>query len=347
MKSIILIFFIGICTLVRAQLTIKLYDDKTYINKLEKQFNDANNDSIKGYTALKLAYAYKRAKNLPKAQQFFKNGALLSKNNSFLKAVSYYYQAYILMGDPNIKIIEENFKKSDSLLSRFPYPEAYKIRSSAWLGLGVLEQMKGSEQKGLDAYINHALPLAKKSGNNFIMANVNKFIGISMMNITERVKANKYLEEGLRLFEKSSPESEAMKKEAIIELSIYLIENNVYLNNLEKAKTYLDKAYTILKNYPKSNAFLFYYYSEGIYYQHMKQYQNAINSFDKGIALATGGIENYYVNRMKYAKFELLRGQNKNQEAIIVMQELLKSPLLWIKIIIIIYWRKPMPRMEI
>lgn len=329
MKIIFFLLLVGWCFFTNAQLTIKLYEDKAYLNTLEKQYSKTNNDSIKAYTALKLSYAYKRAKNLPKAQQFFKNGVLLSKNNSFLKAVSYYYQAYILLGDPNIKIIEENFKKSDSLLSRFPYPEAYKIRSDAWLGLGVLEQMKGSEQKGLDAYINHALPLAKKSGNNFIMAKVNKFIGISLMNAEERLKANKYLQEGLLLFERSSPESEAMKKEAIVELSIILIENHVYLNNLGAAKKYLDKAFGILKNYPNSNAFLFYYYAEGIYYDKKGQYIEASSSFNKGIALATGGIENYYVNRMKYSKFELLRKQNKNQEAILLMQELLKSPILF------------------
>lgn len=312
----------------KAQLTVKLYEDKTYINKLEQQYVQTRNDSLKAYTAFKLAYAYKRAKDIQQATQFLEKGTALVGHNLFLQGAADYYRAYVMLGAPDFDKIEDLLQKGDSLLSPFNHTEAYKLRSSAWIVLGVLSQLQGDEKGGLDAYINHGLPLADQSGDDITIATANKFVGISLLNAEERTKANNYLEQALSRLEQSTPESEAIRLEAIVEVTLILAENNIYLNNLPQTKIYLNKALDILNKYPESNAFLFYYYPEGVYYEKTGAIRRGIQSFDKGIALQSGTIENYYINRMKYAKFEALRKIGAYPEAIKVMEELLKSSIL-------------------
>ncbi len=311
-----------------AQITIKLYEDTALINGLQQQYLNAVDDSARAYRSFQLSYVYKRNKELPKAKNYLAKGLSLSQNNPFLTAASHYYQAYYLLGNSDLKSISNHARMADSQLAPFTHPEAYRIRSSNWLILGVLEQLSGNEKKGLDIYINKVLPFAEKSGNVFSIANANKFIGISLLNARERDKASTYLHAAWSGFEMATTESDALKQEAIVEVLLILAENTIFSDKADEGKIYLDKAYAILKKYPRSNAFLFYYVPEGQYYEKKGQLQRAITSYNKGIALQSNLGEVYYINRAKYLKFEVLRKQGRNQEAINVMQDLLKSKLL-------------------
>lgn len=312
----------------KAQMIIKLGDSKAYLKNVEDQFSTAATDSIKAYTALKLSHLYKREKDMGKMKYYLDQGIALSKGNAFLEATTHYYTAFSMFGEPDMAAIESHLRQGDSLLTQFDHPEANKVRGNSWVVLGVLEQMKGSEQAALNAYLNHALPLAQKSGDQFLIANVNKFIGIIFLNANEREKAADYLDRAMTFFEQASVEEYPNKPEAIVETTILIAENYVQLRELDKAKTHLDKAKRELEPYPGSNVYLFYYYPEGAYYDRLGMYENAINSYDKGIAMGGGNAENYYVNRMKYGKFESLMKMKDYTAAIAVMEDLLKSPIL-------------------
>ena len=326
--AFILLYFAGFfCA--KAQMMIKLADDTAYINKLEKQFSSAITDSAKAQTAYLLSQINKRAKNAEKTSYYLDAGTALSDDNGFLKGASYYYRAFSMLGTADLGPVERNLHKSDSLLSQIKHnQEAYKVRSNAWILLGALEQMKGNEKGGLDAYINHALPLAKKTDDLFLIANANKFVGISILNAKQREKADKYLHEALQLFEKSEPQEVYRKPEAIVEVALIIAENNIYLDKPEVVTLQLEKVRTILKDYPQSNAHVQYYYCEGLYYDYLKRYGEAVASFDKGIAFASDKTENYFVNRLRFFKFESLRKKQDYHAAINVMQDLLKSKIL-------------------
>ncbi|MFC6100004.1 ATP-binding protein [Olivibacter domesticus] len=326
--TFILLYFVGLCC-AKAQMMIKLADDTAYINSLNKKFSAATTDSAKAQAAFLLSQINKRAKNVENAKHYLDEGIALSKGNGFLKAASYYYQAFSMLGTSDIGLVERNLRKSDSLLAQIKNNrEAFKVRSNVWILLGVLEQMKGNEKGGLDAYINQALPLAKKTNDLFLMANANKFVGISLLNAKQREKADKYLHEALQLFEKSEPEGLYRKPESIIEVALVVAENNIYLNKPAVVTLQLKKVRDILKNYPQSNAHIQYYYCEGLYYDYLKKYGEAVASFDKGVAFASDNTENYFVNRLKFFKFESLRKKQDYHAAINVMQHLLESKIL-------------------
>ncbi len=138
----ILLILLCTCLSAKAQIVVKLYEDTAYIHKLQEHYAVAENDSTKAYAAFRLAYAYKRAKDLPKANEYLEKGISLSGNSSFLKGASLYYQAYVMMGDPDLQKIRNYAAQADSLLSFSAHTEAYRLRSNNWVLQGVLEQLR-------------------------------------------------------------------------------------------------------------------------------------------------------------------------------------------------------------
>ncbi|GGE12039.1 tetratricopeptide repeat-containing sensor histidine kinase [Sphingobacterium cellulitidis] len=311
-----------------AQLSIKIYEDKDYLQTLEKRLKEAKTDSAKAMNAFRLSYFYKKYRNMELSKQRLEEGLRYSNGNNLLLGSGKYYQAYYDLGLADIAKIDSQLIVADSLLKTVNSEESKKIQSGLWLIRGTIKQLQGNEKGGMDAYINHALPLAKESKDKFSEGNASKFVGISLLNASEREKANEYLKDALLLFKEAPSESEVAKLEGVMEVTIILAENNLYLNNLKESKTYLDEAYSVLKNYPESNVLLFYYYPEGVYYEKTGDYESAIRSFDKAIAFQGGVTENFYINRAKFAKFETLRKTGRYNEAIVVMQDLLKSTIL-------------------
>ncbi len=127
----------------------------------------------------------------------------------------------------------------------------------------------------------------------------------------------------------SSGRDNPTRLENIVETYITSAENYNYSNLLDSARIQLDKAKAILSPKPRSNLYLPYYFAEGTYYDRSKQYKNAISSLDSGIALARDPASRFHANRLKYAKFKTLSNSNNLSAATQVMQDLLKSPLVF------------------
>lgn len=329
MKHILCSLFVLIATFCKAQMVITLDSDSAFISGLEQRLKQRVPDSVKAVTAFSLSQVYKRTGDSVKTKHYLNLGNSFAKGDEFLHAVSLYYEAFAMLGLTDNNLVENKLKKSDSLLKKFNTPFAFKMRANTWIALGVLEQIKGSEKKGLDAYMNYALPFAKKSGDVFVTGNANKFIATIFINSDERDKASGYLKAALENFEKSPASENPSKLEAIVETSIISAENDVYLGKFDLAKQNLDKAKSFLTPYPSSNIYLLYYLAEGMYYNKIKDHHSALTSFDKGIAMGNTPALVYYINRLKYARFTTLTSLNRFKEAINVLQELIKNPAIF------------------
>ena len=311
-----------------AQLVVRIDEDKDYIQLLEKRLKESKNDSAKAINALRLSYFYKKYQKMDLSKQRLDQGVALAKGDRMMEGIAKYFEAYSVLGTEDLAATDSRLISSDSLLKDIHDPEAKKYQSGAWIIRGLIKQLQGNEKEGMKAYINYALPLAIESKDKFSEGNANKFVAISLLNANERLKANEYLKRALQLFQEAPSESDLTKLEGILEVNIILAENNLHLNELNVARKHLEASYDVLKNYPNSNVFLFYYYPEGVFYEKMGKYQDAIHSFDKAIAFQSGRTENFYINRAKFAKFTTLKKIGRNNDAIAVMQDLLKSSTL-------------------
>lgn len=144
------------------------------------------------------------------------------------------------------------------------------------------------------------------------------------MNNTEREKAEEYLNSAKEYIEKASKSSNTYK-ETKAEIYIIDAENLCHLENLTGAKKSLDKAYAIIKDYPKSNMNASYCLSEGYYFYKMKQYENALKSYDKGIANSMLFNDIYSANRLKLVKYHPLKAMNRYEDIKNMLSDLIES----------------------
>jgi two-component system, NarL family, sensor kinase len=323
--TLICLLLIHTCT---GQLVYSLDDDSAHIAHVEQNVEKETTDSAKAYAYFKLSALFRLTGDTAKINYYFKRGMALSKPGSFGEAASYFYKAQQLYPSRNIPAIEATLLKADTLLSKFTSKEAYRTRGYVWHAYGTFQQMKGDEKAAMDAFLNKALPYAVKSQEQYLIGNVNKAIATVFMNADQRDDAAIYLLRAINNIEKA-PVENPIRIEALVEVYIYSAENYVYLHKPDSAKIYLDKASPILRPKPTSNLYLSYYYAEGVYFDRIHQYNNAITSFNKGIALGEPVPQAIYsVNRLKYAKYKALFNKQDYTKAVDVMLELVNNPVL-------------------
>jgi signal transduction histidine kinase len=319
------LFMVQVCS---AQLVYTLDDDAAYVAKKEKEAAALTTDSSKAYAYLKLSSICRLIGDTAKIRDYLNKGLALSKPNSFAEAASFFYKAQTLYAGGNIAAIEACLLKGDSALQRFTSKEAYKVRGYVLHAYGTLQQMKSGEKDAMDIFLNRALPVAQQSGDDFLIGNVEKAIATVLMNADRRADAAGYLLRAIDHIERSTMDN-AIRIETVVEVNVIAAENYVYSHKQDSAKIYLDKASRILAPNPNSNLYLTYYFAEGAYFDHNKQYSEAVASFDKGIALGKNEPRAAYaVNRLKGAKYRSLLSKKDYPAALAVLRDLVNSPIL-------------------
>ncbi|THU39514.1 sensor histidine kinase [Niastella caeni] len=326
LNTILFFFIVSLCS---AQLVYSLDDDAAYIARMEKEVAAAVTDSAKAYGYLKLSAMCRLIGDTVKIKDYLNRGIALSKPHSFTEAASWFYKAQTLYAGRNIPAIEACLLKGDSLLRSFAHKEAYRVRGYILHAYGTWQQIKGSEKDAMDVFVNRALPVAKQSGDAFLIGNMEKAIATVFMNADRRADAAAYLLRAINNIEQSTVDN-PVRIETLVEVYVYAAENYVYMHKQDSAKPNLDKASRILSSKANSNLNLAYYCAEGIWFHKNKQYSEAVASFDKGIALGKAEPRaQYSVNRLKGVKYKSLFSKKDYTAALAVIHDLLKSPLVF------------------
>jgi signal transduction histidine kinase len=310
---------------VQAQIAYSLGDDAPYIARIEKEAETATSDSARAYMYLKLSSFCKLIKDTVKAKDYLNRGIRLGEKYPFLQAAAYYYKGHAQYGKMDLAVLEKNLLIADSLLRPFTHKEADRIRGMLWINRGIMQQIKGDEKGAMDIFTNKVARYAQQAGDGLVLGKAYKNIAIVFMNNDQRDRAASYLKQAVEQIE-NSPKNHPTRLEELTEAYIVAGENYVYLHQYEQAKTVLDKAKAVLTPHPQSNLYLIYYYAEGAYYDNLRQYPAALNSYSKGIDLASRLNAILPLNRLKYAKYETLYNQKDYKNAAFVMEDLLKSP---------------------
>jgi two-component system, NarL family, sensor kinase len=295
-------------------------DYSIYIQKLEKQLEESSSDSIKAYNCFKLSGLYKHVNDTTKVKGYLNRGIALSKGNVFLNAASYYYKAYALSFNES-KTVERYLLTGDSLLAPLNNKEAYKVRGSIWLYYYILQQYNDDDDEAINTLLNKAIPYGKKSGDNYLLGNLYQNVAISLMNADQSKKAEPYLLEASSFFEKSVDVPGRLS--SLVKNYVISAENYLALDKYDSTKKQLDKAAPILQTRPSSNINVDYYTVEGLYFDKIKQYAQALKSFDKGIGFPQA--HPGYLERLKYFKYKTLHTLRRYPEALALIKELVKN----------------------
>lgn len=288
---------------VEAQSVYAFTYDTSIIAKQEKEVKETRNDSIKAYGSLKLSLICNLVKDTTKAYYYLNQGLTLSRKYPFLEAAAYYYKANALYEKGKIFQVEENLLKGDSLLNKFQHQEAFRIRGNIWLYYAAILIQKGDIKKTMAALVNMALPFAQKSNDDFLLGKIDKAIAIVLSGADQRIKAADYFTEAIEYLLQSSKDNYSLL-ENLVQAYLASAENYIYLAKTDSAKKQLEEAKRILNDYPKSDMYLGYYYTEGIYYDKIGQYKQAITSFENGKKLAPGPLSEVFLNKLTFAKYK-------------------------------------------
>jgi signal transduction histidine kinase len=313
----------------QAQVSYSLGNEAAYIEQSEKEAARSGNDSVQAYRYLKLSLLYRRVNDTTQSRRFLEKGIATGERYTFLKTASIYYTAIIKYGLRDIGNLEKYILKCDSSLARFSYPEAYRLRSTIRSNYGIIQQVKGNEKGAMDAF-TQAASLASQADDLLLLGKAHKSMGIVFMNANQRDKASSYLEQAIEALMKL-PFDNPLNLVELIEAYIISGENYVYLEQFDAAKRNIDKARKVLVSYPASNLHLIFYYAEGVYFDKQGQHTQAIQSFDNGIAFADKVGAVHARNRVTYAKYKALANLKEYRKAVIVLEDLLKSPAVFLQ----------------
>ncbi|SHE73713.1 tetratricopeptide repeat-containing sensor histidine kinase [Pedobacter caeni] len=275
-------------------------------------------DSLRARTNFNLAEQLLYADTL-QSNNYLEQGRKLIKKNAYLQAIYYYYAA-TLESRTDLHKSEVSFKKAHALLAPFKTEDAYLLQAKSWHNYGVLQQLKDNYRGMADALLNKAIPYAIKSGDKAYLAVNYMDLSLVFKNNKQFEKAQIYIDSTLQILQKVKG-----KKSYKIVAYHTAAENYVFLKKYPQAKAMLDSASVLLSPNPESPLYLDYYFAEGLYFDDVKQYDQAIISLDKGIEMALKLQARNEEQRLLMQKLHVLRSQRKFDKALSIANYLLKQ----------------------
>jgi signal transduction histidine kinase len=298
-KKYTLVLFVLLLCAVWSKAQVPL-DQKAYTDSLNNSLKLNTSDSIKARTYFLLSYYYNTVNEDKNSKFCLDKGRTLGKRYPYLRAISYFYESIVYL--------EQDRERSrfaaltcDKLLSGYSEKEAYLFRARSLHNTAIIEQRKDNIKGTVDIMLNKIIPLTEKSGDTLKLADFYTQLALNFMNIRERNKAETYYNLAIQLAKDKSANSPVLLK-----AYVFAAGNYYYLMKFPQSKAMLDKAKAILIRYPKSNLLADYYFSEGNYYEGLRQFKAALNSYNKGIAAARALKQTYIANTILLQKYSAL-----------------------------------------
>lgn len=244
-------------------------------------------------------------------RSYFREGI----HNKYYDGLAHFYLAGAYF-DLDIQKSQQEYMKADQLLSGCDNPAATLYRSRAWHNYGVLEQKRDNNRSFVDIQLNKAIPLALQAGDSTRVAWDYKEVGEVFMNFGEYDKAHEYLDLALAFLRRPGADPEE-KADCYINIGkAWLLRDDTL-----SARPALDSARLLLASLPQSTYQPTLYWIEGMYYIHTRWWQQAIDSLDKGLALARHLRRAYETSSILFEKYRVYKQEKKFVDAMKVLQE--------------------------
>lgn len=262
----------------------------------------APTDSLKSVQALTKVLDSKKKDFLPKGLIDYYQGVFSANQGSRADAVIHY--------DNAIKELQNNPQNKDILIKAL-YNEAYIH----------------IEDKGYDLLVktltDKCIPLSRKTNNTELLTYSYTQLGLTFMSVGQFDKAEEYHNKALEQLKKLPADSS-------VRLITYLnmVSNYCYKADGKTAKIYLDKAKTIIQNYPASRHFANYFYQEAMYYTTKQNYREALNSLTAGIKLAKARKQFKILHMMYFRMYNVYLMQKDYVKARQQLEQILEENIL-------------------
>lgn len=289
-------------------------DETNYRDSLLAQTN-IGTDEQKASAHYKLCGFYSVKSDSLKMANHLGMAKKLAGTNSFLNDIYDYYKIKLIEDTHPDKAIAQ-YKKTDSLLQKYKLPEGYLLRSLAWSSIARLKQLADDENGAIELLTTKAMPLANQSENLACIGKVYLGIGIGLYNTLQFQKSNEYSLKAAESVKNLRP-AYAVLPDAFM----LMAKNHIMLERYDSAGIWLSQAFEVLRNYPESELLTDYYEINGMYLYKVKDFENSIQSLDKGIQYAQKYNNRYQAQAIYNRKFNFYFEQRQYQNALSVLNE--------------------------
>lgn len=293
-------------------------NDKKYLDSVQQVIKNAKTDYKKARNLLLLSdyWAYR---DTAKAFEQIRLAQKYIKNDASLKGLSLVYKAGIIY-DTDIKKSQKLYLEADEILKKIHTKEVYSDRAVLWHNYAALEKFKGNDKNFVNIIIQKCIPLVEKIGKKNMLGSYQTDIGLGLTDIEDFKGAEEYFLKAIKTLKSADNNTDPLAWTYLNIASLYLTTGK---NN--KAKLFLDETDKLIKNKHESQYTTLYYQYLGQYYTQTNQHELALKILNKGIALAKKLNITFDLENMNLQKFQILKKQNKLEEAHEIISEILEN----------------------
>ncbi|SFT63960.1 Histidine kinase-, DNA gyrase B-, and HSP90-like ATPase [Chryseobacterium formosense] len=324
MKKHLITLCIFLSLYLQSQQLIPL-NEKAYSDSLKNVVNGKTDNHSKATAYFLLSSFYRNTDSLS-SKNYLQKAATLGLKNPLNKAKYHYYEGQHFI-ERNKEKAALSFQKAIKEFSKIKTEEADFYIASSWYNYGVTQKNKEGYPFLVKILVEKSIPQVEKYKDHKTLGQLYSQLAIILTYNAEFAKAFEYNTKAIQLLEKNAPNSPEL-------FFAYLntASNFCYQAKGDEAKRFLDKAEKLIQPYPESSSNASYYYGKTLYFITKQKNEEALPMIEKGLVYAKKSNQNLLTQMFYLNKYDILRKQNKLNEAKKVLEDILSEKTLIIDV---------------
>lgn len=320
MKNHLITICVFLSTYIQSQQLIPL-NEKAYSDSLKKVANSSVDNNAKANSYFLLSNFYRNTDSFL-SKNYLEKGKALSANTPLNKAKYHYYEGWHFL-ESNKEKAAVSFQKAIQEFSKIKSQEADFYIASSWYNYGVTQKNKEGYPFLVKILVEKSIPQIEQYKDHKTLGQFYSQLAIILTYNAEFAKAYEYNTKAIKILEKNAPHSAEL-------FFAYLntASNFCYQAKGDEAKKYLDKAEKLILPYPDSNSNASFYYGKTLYFITKQKNEEALPMIEKGLVYAKRSRQNLLTQMFYMNKYDILRKQNKLNDAKNVLENILSEKTL-------------------
>lgn len=320
MKNYLITICIFLSTYVQSQQLIPL-NEKSYSDSLKTVISSKVDNNAKANSYFLLSNFYRNTDSLL-SKNYLGKGKSLSAKTPLNTAKYHYYEGWHFL-ESNKEKAAASFQKAIQEFSKIKTEEADFYIASSWYNYGVTQKNKEGYPFLVKILVEKSIPQVEKYKDHKTLGQFYSQLAIILTYNSEFAKAFEYNTKAIKILEKNASHSPEL-------FFAYLntASNFCYQAKGDEAKKYLDKAEKLIQPYPESSSNASYYYGKTLYFITKQKNEEALPMIEKGLVYAKKSNQHLLAQMFYMNKYDILRKQNKLNEAKNVLENILSEKTL-------------------
>lgn len=320
MKNHLITICIFLSIYVQSQQLIPL-NEKAYSDSLKTVVNSKVDNNAKANSYFLLSNFYRNTDSFL-SKNYLEKGKALSPKTSLNTAKYHYYEGWHFL-ESNKEKAAVSFQKAIQEFSKIKSQEADFYIASSWYNYGVTQKNKEGYPFLVKILVEKSIPQIEQYKDHKTLGQFYSQLAIILTYNAEFAKAYEYNTKAIKILEKNAPHSAEL-------FFAYLntASNFCYQAKGDEAKKYLDKAEKLIQPYPDSNSNASFYYGKTLYFITKQKNEEALPMIEKGLVYAKRSRQNLLTQMFYMNKYDILRKQNKLNDAKNVLENILSEKTL-------------------